>query len=191
MVRNPRRYDRDDVEHEHDEMTHEHPQRVTTRRGERAAEERELETQRTVDWMPWSPAQLAALAGGLAFMVMGALAVIRGGFDDIQAHTSVWTFHHTTLMGLITIGFGALLAIAGAVPTLSRGLMLFLGVLALAWGIIVVAEPAAEFHDWLGVHVRNGWLYIIAGATILLVGLLAPIVMGSSRVYDRRAASRY
>jgi hypothetical protein len=158
---------------------------------DRELEEREMESHRTMSWMSFSPAQLIALAGGVALIVMGAIAVIRGGFDDVQAHTSVWTFHHTTLMGLVTIGFGALLALGGMAPNLSRAMMVFLGVVALAFGIIVVIEPAAEFHEWLGVHDRNGWLYMIMGGAMLLLGLIAPVFTGSDRVYDRRAASRH
>lgn len=198
MAKTPHRHDSDEATRGHDDMTPDHTlSRSTAVRpedrpaGDRRAGEREVESRRSVNWMPWSPAQMIALAGGVIFMVMGPLAVIRGGVDDIQAHTSVWGLHHTSLMGLITIGFGALLAIAGAVPTLQRGLMVFLGVVALAWGIIVAMEPGGEFHSWLGAHTANGWVYIITGAAILLIGLIAPVVMGSSEVYNRRSASRY
>ncbi|MBM3925666.1 MAG: hypothetical protein FJ320_06705 [SAR202 cluster bacterium] len=197
MVRTPHRHDRD-VDHEHDDLTHDHPQtrRTATRYDDRPVVDRhvgeqEVESHRSVSWMPWSPAQMIALTGGVAFMVLGALAVIRGGFDDIQAHTSVWTFHHTTLMGLITIGFGGLLALGGMAPNLSRAMMVFLGVVALAFGLIVVIEPAAEFHEWLGVHDRNGWLYMIIGGSMLLLGLIAPVLFGSQDVHSRRSATRY
>ena len=98
----------------------------------------------------WSPAQFVGFVIGAAAVVLGAIALTRTGFhpDRLYDHErSVLSFHHTQLLALVEIGFG----------------------------IVVVADWwQADFHHWLGVHDRNGWLFIIVGAVGLFSALFLP-----------------
>jgi len=134
--------------------------------------------ERHVVWAPWSPAQLVALAFGVFFAIMGAIAIARGGLSGNTFDTkivNVLGFDHTALLGVIELVFGLLLVLAGAVPGAGRGTMAFLGVLALGFGIVVLAA-ADQLRGSLGVTDANGWLYVIAGIVNLVAAMAAPIV---------------
>jgi hypothetical protein len=126
--------------------------------------------------MPWSPAQIVALALGILMTALGGVALAKGGLggSGFGSHVIVLGFHHTGLMGLIELVLGVMLLGAAAVPGAGRGLMLFYGVAALAFGIVVAAEPPS-FHRVLGTHTGNGWLFIVTGAISLAAAAIAPI----------------
>jgi hypothetical protein len=128
----------------------------------------------------WSPAQFVAFVIGAAAVVLGAIALTRTGFhpDRLYDHErSVLSFHHTQLLALVEIGFGVLMMIA-ALSAAGRGLMALLSASLLGFGVVVVADWwQADFHHWLGVHDRNGWLCIVVGA----IGLFAALVLPTFR----------
>jgi len=130
----------------------------------------------------WSPAQIIGLIAGIGFIVLGVVSVIRTGFDtgDIyRPHEVVWNFPHSPLLGVIEIGFGALLVIASVVPGGARGLLAFLGAVSLAFGIVVLVEQTPNrLNDWLAVTHRSGLLYAVVGAVVLISALLAPVFGG-------------
>jgi hypothetical protein len=125
----------------------------------------------------WSPAQFIAFVIGAAAVVFGAIALTRTGFhpDRLYDHErSVLSFHHTELLALVEIGFGVVMMVA-AVNASGRGLMALLSASLLGFGIVVVADWwQADFQHWLGVHDRNGWLFIIVGAIGLCSALFLP-----------------
>ncbi|MCU1462574.1 MAG: hypothetical protein JWO37_2649 [Acidimicrobiales bacterium] len=147
---------------------------------------------RRVARAPWSPAQFVALAIGIFFIVLGGVALARTGIhtDNMTRMTQVGGWQHTTWLGLGELAYGLLMLAAGAVPGGLRGLMSFLGVAALGFGIIVVIQPSS-FHRTLGVTAGNGWLYVVTGAVSVLAAMAAPVVFGSDRVAERRHREVY
>lgn len=85
-------------------------------------------------------------------------------------------FHHTPLLALTEIAFGALMVIAALRPVFGRGLMALVGFAALGLGVVVVADFwPARMHEWLAAHDRNGWMFIAAGGVVLAATFLLPI----------------
>jgi len=151
--------------------------------------------ERSVLWAPWSPAQLVALVIGIIYLVLGVAVLAKAGLSAdtfTSAHVSVFGFGHTPLMGLIELVYGLLLIMAGAVPGAGRGLMAFLGALALGFGVVVLVQQASLYGS-LGVLDANGWLYVITGVITLIAGVAAPIIFtgGRQRVaHDRDVIQR-
>jgi hypothetical protein len=118
------------------------------------------------------------LIAGLAAIVFGVVALAKTGIhgDSLRSpHREVWSFHHTPLMAVIEIGFGVVLVLASVSAGVSRAFMALLGALAVAFGVLIVADAwPARMHRWFGVHDRNGWLFIIAGGVVLVAGLVLP-----------------
>jgi hypothetical protein len=133
----------------------------------------------------WSPAQVIGLIVGIFFVALGTAAVARTGFDTSHIYTphdTIWSFGHSPLLAVIEIGYGALLIIASIVPGGFRSLMGFLGAVALAFGVvIVVRDTPARLNNWLAVTHRNGWLFVITGAIVLIAALLSPVFVPRSR----------
>ena len=145
-------------------------------------------SQRRVEWAPWSPAQFVALGIGVIFVILGAVSLASTGLDFGRyplPHSSVAGFHHTPVLGVIELVFGLLMLMAGAVPGASRGMMTFLGIVALGLGIVLLIQPAT-FHDVLGVHSASGWLYVVTGAVSFIAAMAAPIIFGRDRVSAAR-----
>ena len=158
---------------------------------------RDAEVVRRSHTPTWSPAQIIGLIVGIGFIVLGVAALAKTGFDTShvdQPHDVVWHFAHSPLMGAIEIAYGALLVIASVVPGGARALMAFLGAIGVAFGLVVLIQSTPNtLNDWLAVTHRNGWLYLIAGAVVLLAAIFSPVFGGgyhrertSSDVSDRR-----
>ena len=158
--------------------------------GNTRVRDEEVVDRRTVDRAPWSPAQIVALVIGLVFVIFGAIALGRGTFDTREAFLhqefAVANFHHTTLLGAIELFFGLLMLLAAAVPGAARGLMTALGVLALAFGLVVLIEPPDELHQYLGVHDRNAWLYVLTGAVSMIAAMASPVFFRRDRHFVAR-----
>jgi uncharacterized membrane protein HdeD (DUF308 family) len=130
-----------------------------------------------VQHQPWSPAQLVALILGVVFLVLGGVALARTGINlnDVSGtHVKVAGSTQTQLMAYIELGFGALLILAGAIPGAGRGLMSFCGLLALVFGIIVIAQPSSFAHP-LGIGKGYGIFLVVIGAVLLVSSVVAPI----------------
>jgi uncharacterized membrane protein HdeD (DUF308 family) len=141
-----------------------------------------------VQHQTWSPAQAVALILGVVFLVLGGVALARTGINlnDVSGtHVKVAGSTQTQLMAYIELGFGALLVLAGAIPGAGRGLMSFCGVLALVFGIIVVAQPSSFTHS-LGIGKGYGIFLIIVGAALLITSVMAPIYW--SRGWSQRGS---
>jgi hypothetical protein len=126
----------------------------------------------------WSPAQIVGLIVGIGYTALGIAAVVDTGFDTSHLdtpHNVVWGFAHSPLLGAIEIAFGVLMILASLVPGGARVLLAFLGAVALIFGIVVLAESVPNrLNDWLAVTHKNGWLYLITGAVVMLVALFSP-----------------
>ncbi len=124
----------------------------------------------------WTPAQFVAGAIGLFVLVMGGVAMARAGFaDGVTAQTvEVFGFGHTALLGIIEATFGLVLLIAAASPYASRAWLGGMGVVALAFGLVVIFEPEA-LAVWLGTEQANGVLYTILGSAAVIAAWLSPL----------------
>lgn len=132
---------------------------------------------------PWTPARVIALALGVVFIVLGGVALLRTGIGPslFRPTVTVGPLTYTPLLGILEVVFGLLLLAAGAFPVAADGVV-FLGVLALAFGMLMVIEPGA-FRQRLAGGEVHGWFYVITGALAALSGLI------SSTIVRRRATS--
>ncbi|MFN0090709.1 MAG: hypothetical protein ACKVWR_10645 [Acidimicrobiales bacterium] len=136
----------------------------------------------------WSPGQLLGLVVGVASTVLGGIALARTGLDfsDVaETHVDVAGLHHTSVLGAVSLVFGLVTIGAAVVPGGLRALMALLGLAALGFGIVVLAD-SASLHDVFGVHEENGWLYGAYGV-VLLIGAALP---ANSRVRQERTVAR-
>jgi len=134
-------------------------------------------TSRVVERPAWSPAQLLAVVGGVVLVVIGGIALARTGtdFSNIAGtHAGVAGLHYTCLSAVVQLVAGVLLLVAAVRPTSAKSMSAVLGVLALAWGIIVVADLSRLFTTW-GYTKSTGVFYIVVGAALLLGGVVSPI----------------
>jgi hypothetical protein len=131
----------------------------------------------TLDKRVWSPAQLVAAALGLFLIVLGAVSLLRSGVETLTSPTAtVLGFSQTPLMALISIVMGALFLRAAASTLGVRGSLTFLGLLSLGFGLIVAIEPGAT-ATWFGGTRSLGLLYLAIGAASLVAGWASPTIV--------------
>jgi hypothetical protein len=153
------------------------------------AEDEVVHRSAAVERPPWSPAQLVAVVLGILFLVVGGVSLAKTGVDanNMNAHftgTPLW--HHTAWLALGELFFGLMMLGAGVVPAGARGLMTFLGMLALAFGIAVLVAPDS-LHRYTGAHGGTGWAYIIVGAISMVAASVSPVFFARDRMaYGRR-----
>ncbi len=126
--------------------------------------------------------QLMLVGTGIMLLVFGALTLSQTGFDfGAEAEqATVAGLHHTSLMAIIDLGMGLMILLAGARSRLDWGSVRLLGGISLAFGIVLLAEPAV-LHSWLGTHVASGWLFAITGTMLLVAAIVHPMVLGDER----------
>jgi len=149
-------------------------------------------TSRVVERAAWSPAQIIGLAGGVVLIVIGAIALSRTGtdFSNIPAtHAAVAGFGFTCLSAAVQLAGGLLLLGASAFPASAKSAMAFVGVLLVAWGIVIVADVTRLFTVW-GYTKNTGVFYIIVGGVLLVAAAVSPIFLSSRREVSRRPALR-
>lgn len=126
----------------------------------------------------WSPAQFVAGIIGLILTVTGGVALARIlPTSSLTAETTtVFGIGHTALMAIITLGAGLLFLSEAAAPLDVQPGLVFLGVMSLAFGLIVVIEPAA-FDGALGLGEAGGWFYAVVGAVSAITGMISPTIV--------------
>ncbi|HEY0519183.1 MAG TPA: hypothetical protein VGC84_06785 [Ilumatobacteraceae bacterium] len=120
----------------------------------------------------FAPDAVVAALVGLFVLLVGLLAITRGGFDGPLSTpiVSVLGFTHTTLLGLIEIVIGTCLLISGAAR--SRGAaMFFATVLGIA--AFVGAVQTSSFRD-LALESGFAWLLVIASLLVVFTALFVP-----------------
>jgi hypothetical protein len=101
--------------------------------------------------------------------------------NDVTAQrVTVAGVGQTQLFAYIEIGFGALLLLVGSMPGAGRSAMGFLGVAAVIFGIMVVAQPSRFSHP-LAIDSGYGVFLIVVGAVLLITAIVAPVYGGFSR----------
>jgi hypothetical protein len=128
---------------------------------------------RTAYTSRFAPDAVIAALVGLAGLLTGLIAVIRGGFDGPMSEPviKVLGFTHTTTLGLVEIALGAALLISGATRSRS-GAVLFGSVLGIAG--FVGAVQSTSFHRSLALQSSMAWLAVLAALAVVLSALLLP-----------------
>src|SRR5207244_10453768 len=106
---------------------------------DRVAEGEVVRSGVAVERPPFSPAQLIALAIGIFFTVVSGAAIARTGIDanNMNVHVTGPLWNHTTWTGIGELAFGLFMIGAGVVPGAGRGMMTFLGMVAVGIGILL------------------------------------------------------
>jgi hypothetical protein len=121
----------------------------------------------------FAPDALIATVVGVVVLVVGLLAMIRGGFDGSMDDpvVGVLGFTHTTTLGIVEAVVGALLLICGA-SSWRSGALFFGAVLAI--GGFVGAVQTESFAESLALESTLGWIAVAAGAVVVLSALVMP-----------------
>jgi len=139
---------------------------------------------RTSSFRRFAPDAVIAAAVGLAVMIVGLLAIVRGGFDGPMEDpvVEVLGFTHTTTLGLIEVVLGGLLLICGASAWRS-GALFFGSIMAIAG--FIGAVQTESFVTSLALESGLAWLIMIGGVAVVASALLIPRYV--SRSTDVRA----
>ena len=121
----------------------------------------------------FAPDAVIAAIAGLVILVVGLIAIVRGGFDGPMADpvVEVVGFTHTTTLGLIEIAIGLALLLSGA--TRSRSGEIFFGTV-LGIGGFVGAVQSESFVESLALESSMAWLAVVVAAVVVLAALMLP-----------------
>ena len=134
------------------------------------------QTRTVVDRKTWSPSQIVAGVIGLFLTVMGAVAILRVGFDSLTDETTaVLGIEHTLLMGILHLVAGLFFLGAAGTALGSRSGLTTLGLIAMAFGLVYAIEPDS-LAAALGGDGRVGWMYAAVGLVALLSAWLSPTI---------------
>jgi hypothetical protein len=137
---------------------------------------RQAEARTVVDRKTWSPSQAVAGVIGLFLTVMGAVAILRVGFESLTGETTaVLGIEHTLLMGIIHLVAGLFFLGAAGTVLGSRSGLTSLGLMALAFGLVYAIEPDS-LSAALGGDGRVGWMYAVLGAVALVSAWVSPTI---------------
>jgi hypothetical protein len=120
-----------------------------------------------------SPAQIITGLAGIVLLVIGLIAVAKGGLSGpiTDPVVDVAGFSHTPLLGLIEAGVG--LVLLGCALWGSRASGVFMGTVVAVAGIVVAATPSS-FSDTLATEASYGWFLVILGAVVAVACLAIP-----------------
>jgi asparagine N-glycosylation enzyme membrane subunit Stt3 len=132
----------------------------------------------------FAPDAIIAAIAGLVILVVGLIAVVRGGFDGQMSDPVVQVvgFTHTTVLGLIEIAIGAALLISGATRSRS-GAVLFGSALGIAG--FVGAVQTKSFTKSLALESSMAWLAVLVAVVVVLAALMMPRFNRQSTVIER------
>lgn len=135
----------------------------------------------------WSPTQAVVLVIGLAFAVVGGVALARAGvnFSNVAATRSVVAgLGFTSMSAAIVLVVGVLLAGSCAHPYPARSAGWFFGVGLIAFGLVVLLAPTAFSYMW-GFTATSGVVLTVAGAVLLVAAAAFPVLSSRSAVVRR------
>jgi hypothetical protein len=146
---------------------------------------------RQVSRPTWSPAQIVATIGGIFLIVLGGVGLAHTGFKftgTAYTRTIVMGLPVTSLGALVELLAGLVVLSGAAGPSAARATSSFIGVLGIAWGLIVALDPTAFGRLW-GYNRNDGVFWIIVGFVLLVAAAASPIFMSrhnSVRVSESR-----
>ena len=137
-------------------------------------------------WFPPLLGIVAAVVGGV-LLVIGIIVVLRGGLGGPMDQPVVRAagLTHTPLLGLIEIGAGVLIALAGLTDT--KASVLFCAFALAVFGVVVIAQTD-QLHRRLAVTSTHGWWAIGLAAVLVLATFISPET--THTVQRRRVAHR-
>jgi len=138
---------------------------------------------RTAYTARFAPDAIISGIAGLVILVVGLIAIVRGGFDGPMSDpvVQVLGFTHTTTLGLIEIAIGLALLLAGA--TRSRSGEIFFGAV-LGIGSFVGAVQSESFKHSLALESSMAWLLVLVAAVVVLSAMLMPRYARQSTVIE-------
>jgi hypothetical protein len=137
---------------------------------------RQAQSRTVVDRKTWSPSQIVAGIIGIFLTVMGAVAILRVGFESLTGETTaVLGIDHTLLMGLLHLVAGLFFLGAAGTALGSRSGLTTLGLIAPAFGLVYAIEPDS-LEAALGGDERVGWMYAVIGIVALASAWLSPTI---------------
>jgi hypothetical protein len=157
-----------------------------TRAG-RTPRQQDAVEQREVSLPYWSPAQVVAVLGGLVLVVVGAVGLAHTGIHFSRIPTTrarVSGLHVTCLSARVGVAAGLVLVLGVTAPASSNPTTATIGVVLLAWGLIVALDPTAFTNYWA--HARtDGVFYAIVGAVLFIGAVASPIFVSRRTVVMR------
>ncbi len=128
---------------------------------------------RAPTWSRMSLGPLLAIVAGAALVAFGCIVLARTGLDGTwyRPRREVLDADHTALLGVLEIGVGVILLLAGV--TGSRVLVAILG-LAMALGATAIAIEPEELQRELAIERWWAWTLAALGVTLTLSALQAP-----------------
>jgi hypothetical protein len=130
-----------------------------------------------------SPAQIITGLAGIVLLVIGLIAVAKGGLSGpiTDPVVDVVGFSHTPLLGLIEAGVGLVLLACALWGGRASGV--FMGTVIAVAGIVVAATPSS-FADTLAAEASYGWFLVIVGAIVAVSNLALPDRWSRTVVYN-------
>jgi cytochrome b561 len=126
---------------------------------------------------PWMP---FAWVIGIASCVFGIWALVDTGVNTDHIYRpaeSVLGMSQTPALALAEVAFGLLVLLSTVVPLVGRAMFAVLGAVALAAGVVIVADWwRSTANDFAHGDETLGWVYIGVGAVALLAALMLPTV---------------
>jgi len=131
----------------------------------------------------FAPDSIIAGIAGLGILLMGLIAIVRGGFDGPMSDpvVKVLGFTHTTTLGLIEVGIGLALLLSAA--TRSRSGEIFFGSV-LGIGAFVGAVQTDSFRHSLALESSMAWLMVVVALVVVLSAMLMPRYVRQSTVIE-------
>jgi hypothetical protein len=120
----------------------------------------------------FSPSQIVHGVAAVVLLLIGAIAVARGGFDGPAENQvgSVLGIEVTTPIGLALLAAGLLLAIAALTPS-GRPFGGFVGVLVAVGGVVIIAAHE-DLQSDLRTEPALGWILLVVGIVSVVAAFL-------------------
>ena len=121
----------------------------------------------------FAPDAVIAALVGLVLLIVGLIAMVRGGFDGPMSTpvVSVLGFTHTTTLGVLETAIGLCLLLSGAARSRTGGV--FFGAI-LGIGAFVGAVQTDSFKKSLALESGWAWLMVLAAVVVVLSALVMP-----------------
>ncbi|MEV4320216.1 DUF4383 domain-containing protein [Actinocrispum sp. NPDC049592] len=126
------------------------------------------------------PTQVLAGLVGLAFVVFGAIGLVRHGFADFSGNSEMLGPFGTNplhnLLYVIAGVIGLLLSFSSATSRLYGWIVLIGSAVLVAWGLMLVGftstNPVSELGNPLNLNIADNWLHVGTGVLGLIVAVL-------------------
>ena len=127
-----------------------------------------------------APGQIVSAVAGVGFMIMGVIAIARAGLETPLSTpvVTVLGYTHTAWLGIIEIGVGLLLMLAG-LNSFARAASAVLGALLVIAGVLIQAIPE-DLPQQLALDQDMGMPLVVIGVIVALAALLIPVWQGRS-----------